>query len=75
MPVSPNPDDMTTQPLTPISAASATASTAAWPGTAIRATSGTTGESRRLGTVVIPCTSGRFGLTGTTVPAYPNSRM
>ena len=73
--VSPNPDDITTAPLTPISAATRTASTAACPGTAMRATSGTTGESSSRGTVGRPCTVSRFGFTAMTWPAYPNSRM
>ena len=76
VPVSPNPDDMTTPPLTPMSAASATAPTAAGPGTAIRATSGTTGASsqRRHRRHALHHRAAS-GSPDTTSPAYPNSRM
>ena len=61
VPVSPNPDDITTAPLTPIRAAAATASTACWPGTATSTTSGTTGESASVGTVGQPLHACRAG--------------
>ncbi len=70
--VSPNPDVMQIAAFTPWAAHSLIAATAESPGTAITASSGTSGSLSIEANAGTPCTSGRPGLMAKILPLKPN---